>query len=613
MKKLKPFILAIISSIAIWSSYNILDNLRNFKFYTLYNSNMLLLGLVCVLFLYLYNKNKDIKINKPRIIVAIILSVFMIIGEVCNTYGDISIAFNFYLNLIYTIIKFIGYFNAFKLLFIYLDKVIPKLDNNPLKPKKNIFKWYINKLTKYPFRTSFVTLMILFGIYMIAFYPLVLSPDPRDQIYMFLGVRTEHIDWIIQRDPNVFITNHHPILQTYLIGGCLTIGRHLGNDNFGLFIYTVIQSIVYGSILAYSIKFMNKHGLSNKYYFIVLLMYILVPMYAFFTVSAVKDTLYTGFMMLFILWLFDIVENYMDKKINKKSYIYVFFVMLLMCLFRNNGIYVCLITLPILFFMNKKNRLGILLVTAALFGSMQITNKVVIPALGVSDGSIREALSIPFQQTARLVKYNSSIIDEEDKEVIDKILTYDTLADRYDPNLSDPVKNKFNPNASKEDLMNYFKVWFKYLLKDPMCYINATLDNTFGYVYPNAHRWYLYYDYWDDLVDPDIVDYHFNDSTWWLRVPLTNYGETFPFIPLVGLLSNIGFSCWMVIILTVYLCNKKYKKYILVLIPMYLSILICIAGPANTYFRYVMPYMFVLPSITCLLIYKIKEDIHEEK
>ena len=69
----------------------------------------------------------------------------------------------------------------------------------------------------------------------------------------------------------------------------------------------------------------------------------------------------------------------------------------------------------------------------------------------------------------------------------------------------------------------------------------------------------------------------------------------------------------MVIILTVYLCNKKYKKYILVLIPMYLSILICIAGPANTYFRYVMPYMFVLPSITCLLINKIKEDIHEEK
>ena len=358
---------------------------------------------------------------------------------------------------------------------------------------------------------------------------------------------------------------------------------------------------------------MKDHKISNKYYFIVLLIYLLVPMYAFFTVSAVKDTLYTGFTILFVLWLYDIVENYMDKKINIKYLIYVFFVMLLMCLFRNNGIYLCLLTLPILLIINKCNRLKILLLILTLFGSMQVFNKVIIPALGVSDGSIREALSIPFQQTARLVKYNESIIEESDKEIIDKVLVYETLGDRYDPNLSDPVKNKFNPNATKEDLFNYLKVWFKYLLKDPLCYINATLDNTFGFIYPNVHRWYLYYDYWDDLVDPNIVDYHFNDSTWWLRVPLTNYGETFPFIPLVGLLSNIGASCWMVIILNIYLVNKKTKKYILVLIPLYLSILICIAGPANAYFRYVMPYMFALPVLTCLFINKVKEVNDEKK
>jgi hypothetical protein len=430
---------------------------------------------------------------------------------------------------------------------------------------------------------------------------------------MFLGVPTEHNEWVILRNPNVLITNHHPILQTYLIGGCLTIGRHFGNDNFGLFIYTVIQSIIYACILAYTIKFMKDHKLSNKYYFIVLLIYILVPMYAFFTVSAVKDTLYTGFMMLFVLWLYDIVENYMNKKISIKYLIYVFFVMLLMCLFRNNGIYVCLLTLPILLIVNKQNRLKIFILLLSLFGSMQIFNKVIIPALGVSDGSIREALSIPFQQTARLVKYNEGIIQDKDKEIIDKVLVYDTLGDRYDPNLSDPVKNKYNPNATKEDLFNYLKVWFKYLLKDPMCYLNATLDNTFGFIYPNVHRWYLYYDYWDDLVDPDIIDYHFNDGTWWLRMIFTNYGETFPFIPLVGLLSNIGASCWMVIILNSYLFTKKNKKYILVLIPLYLSILICIAGPANAYFRYVMPYMFVLPILTCLLINKIKESNNEEK
>ena len=613
MKHIKSIILGLLSSIAIWSSYSILDELRNFRFYSLYNSNMLLSAFICIVFIYLYIINKDTKITKPKIIASIIFSIFMIIGEVCNINGDISIAFNFYLNLIYTIIKFIGYFSAFKLMFIYLDKVISKLDNNPLKPKKNIFKWYIDKLTKYPFRTSLCTLLILFGVYMIAYYPMVLSPDPRNQLYMYLGVRTDITDSVILRNPNVFITNHHPILQTYLMGWSLSLGRAIGSDNFGLFIYTLFQTVIYASVLAYSIKFLNKHGISNKWYFVVLLIYLLVPMYAFYTVSAVKDTLYTAFVMLFVLWLFDIVENYMDKKISKKSYIYIFFVMLLICLFRNNGIYVCLLTLPVLFLMNKKNRLGILLVAAALFGSMQITNKVVIPALGVSDGSVREALSIPFQQTARLVKYNESIITYEDKQVIDKVLEYDTLAERYESHLSDNVKNKYNKNATKEDLFNYLKVWFKYLFKDPLCYINATLDNTFGYYYPNVHRWYLYYDYWDDLVDPTIIDYHFNDSTWWLRVPLTNYGETFPYIPLIGLFANIGISAWMLIILTTYLMTKKNKKYILVLVPSYLSWLICIASPCNAYFRYVMPYMFILPVMTCLLINKAKEVKNEKK
>ena len=613
MKNIKPIILAFISSIAIWSNYSILDDLRNFRFYSLYNSNMLLLAFICIILAFLYIKNKDIKISKPKIAVSIIFSIFMIIGDVCNTTGDIAVAFNFYLNLIYTIIKFIGYLSLFKLMFIYLDKVIPNITDKPLKPKKNIFKWYIDKLTKYPFRTSLCTLLILFGIFMIAYYPMVLSPDPRNQLYMYLGVNTDITDSVILRNPNVFITNHHPILQTYLMGWSLSFGRSLGSDNFGLFIYTFFQSSIYASILAYSIKFLNKHGISNRWYFIVLLMYLLVPMYAFFTVSAVKDTLYTAFVMLFVLWLFDIVENYMDKKISKKSYIYIFFVMLLICLFRNNGIYICLLTLPVLFIMNKKNRLGILLLVAALFGSMQINNKVIIPALGVSEGSVREALSIPFQQTARLVKYNESIISEEDKEVIDKVLEYDTLAERYESHLSDNVKNKYNKYATKEDLFNYLKVWFKYLLKDPICYINATLDNTYGYIYPNVHRWYLYYDYWDDLVDPNVMDYHFNDNTWWLRVPLTNYGETFPYLPVVGLLSNIGFSTWMTIILTVYIMTKKNKKYIIMLLPSYLSILVCIAGPANTYFRYAMPYMFILPVVTCLLLKKIKEDRHEEE
>mgnify|MGYP003532061415 CR=1 FL=1 len=35
-------------------------------------------------------------------------------------------------------------------------------------------------------------------------------------------------------------------------------------------------------------------------------------------------------------------------------------------------------------------------------------------------------------------------MSEEDKLIIDKVLGYDDLATRYEPDLSDNVKNKFN-------------------------------------------------------------------------------------------------------------------------------------------------------------------------
>ena len=70
--------------------------------------------------------------------------------------------------------------------------------------------------------------------------------------------------------------------------------------------------------------------------------------------------------------------------------------------------------------------------------------KVLLPVFKITSGSIRETLSIPFQQTARYSKYHSDELSKEDIAIIDKVLVYDTLAERYDPELADPVKNKFN-------------------------------------------------------------------------------------------------------------------------------------------------------------------------
>ena len=46
------------------------------------------------------------------------------------------------------------------------------------------------------------------------------------------------------------------------------------NDNFGLFIYTLIQTVVYASTLAYTIKFLKKNDISTKYSLILFYRYL---------------------------------------------------------------------------------------------------------------------------------------------------------------------------------------------------------------------------------------------------------------------------------------------------------------------------------------------------
>lgn len=53
--------------------------------------------------------------------------------------------------------------------------------------------------------------------------------------------------------------------------------------------------------------------------------------------------------------------------------------------------------------------------------------KAILPMAGVKPGGKQEMLSIPFQQTARYVKYYGNDVSTEEEKVIRKVLDYDTI------------------------------------------------------------------------------------------------------------------------------------------------------------------------------------------
>ena len=47
-------------------------------------------------------------------------------------------------------------------------------------------------------------------------------------------------------------------------------------------------------------------------------------------------------------------------------------------------------------------------------------------------------------------------------------------------------------------------------LKHPEVYVEATLNNIYGYFYPGHTRWYIYSNYYSLINDEGVVDYHYN-------------------------------------------------------------------------------------------------------
>lgn len=612
LAKIKLFIFSVCVGICFLIKIDLVSDLSVLKITTLYETNFFALSVFTGFAFYFFSKHPFHKISKIKIFLSVLFSLFMLVGEGYASYGSYKLLFLNIATILLSLVKFIGYIYLFIHLFSLLDDLIDKSKNREVRFKNKYLSKYLELFNKYPFKVSFVTILIVLSIYMLAFYPIVLSPDPSFQIKMYFNEHTKYIDWVIQRDPEIFMTSHHPVFQTYMIGFCLSLGRFLVNDNFGLFLYTLIQSLIYSSVLAYTIKYMSNNGIKSKNRLIVLGMYLIIPMYLLYSMSAVKDTLYTAFMILFILKVFDIIKNYKEINLSYKYIAVLYFIMLFIGLFRHNGVYVIALTIFVLIFYTRKNALKILISFFAFFVSIYAFDKVLIPYLGISDGSAREMLSVPFQQTARLVSEKPDFYNEEDIKIIDYILKYNTLASRYNPDLADPVKNEYNKNTTKEDLKDYFYVWFKGLKKHPDIYVDATLNNTYGFFYPDKHNWYIYARYDKRVTENGLVDYHYNKLSF-LRAFIDGYANTVPYIPIIGAVSNIALNTWAVLILAAYLINTKNKRFLISLLPLFGSILFCFIGPANTYFRYTMPYIFALPVLTVLLLEYIRGEKVEKK
>lgn len=558
--------------------------------YTRHDVDILVYAIVTFAIYLFYQKFKgQNKSRMPFKVLSTMFTLLLIFGYSFDTTDGAYLVYGNAAFLIISIAKFIG---LYPLIYTALNVLYDKM----IACKVGEFKGskFTDYLDKHPFKFTCIALLVCYLPYIIAFYPAVMGYDPANQIKEFMGIHNRYWDSVIMLDPTVTITNFNPIIHTLLLGGCFKLGVTIENVNLGLFLYSAIQITCMICTLAYSIKFLKREGVPNKILFFIIGVYALVPIFPFYSLSTNKDTFFTLWIMLYTIKLYELIKH----KYDRKNVLAMIGISIFLFLSRNNGIYTILLSLPFCFIV-KENRKATAVVLATVLLSYLGYSKVLLPTLKITPTSIREVLSIPFQQTAALIQKDEDIIEEKDKELIAKILNYETIKKEYDPELADRVKNTYNKYTTDEELKEYFAMWFKYLLKRPIIYIDATINNMYGYFYPNTVRWYLYADYNTKLEEAGF-DYHFNALSG-LRTALAGFGNAYQYFPLLGLYVNIGFTVWFYMYLVGCLLVNKNKKWILVLLPALSLILVCVASPANAYFRYALPFISTLPMTLALL------------
>ncbi len=460
---------------------------------------------------------------------------------------------------------------------------------------------------EYPFFTgnkkSIFVVAIIFLMaylpYLLYYYPGNVLIDSTVQIMQGMG------DWEF--------TTHHPPIHTAIITLCIKFGHWVtGSYNFGAFIYTLIQTLTTCFLFSYSIYYMAKKKVALPIRAGSVLFYALCPTISFLTITMYKDIPFALAMLALTICMTEIatnIENFMKHKIRILLTILACF---LVAIFRNNGLYVMILTLPIIMLMVKKYKIKIGLIFLTGIVSCLIVVGPIYNLCKIEKGSSKEAFSIVLQQFARITKYKGNELTIQEKEAIAHYLPMEHIEELYNPVFADPIKNQAPDDVFKQDKRTLLKTYLQLAVKYPMQTIASWICNSFGYYYPNTLGWGIYTgvneeDFHNNGKDygiqqQSLVDFSFLDR-------INEFVNTRK-IPIISMFLSIGFLFWIMVFGMTYCIYTKKYNLLLIYMPVLCMWITILASPVFGEPRYVYSLFTCLPLLLGISLKEEKGEIH---
>lgn len=516
-------------------------------------------------------KKKEIII--PSLITAILLSASLIAGRSLEQASDFSLITSSKLTTLknfslYTILSYIIFYTVYYC----------------------ISRIHIKRSRDYFFPGFLILWLVIFLCWIpcyLAYYPGTFTYD--------VGWQTEQALGMVKYD------NWHPVLHTYFLSICIKISKLIGGtDNTSLIIYSISQMLIVSALFASVLSYMQKIGVHIIIKVLSFAYFALFPFNAVLSFNVTKDVIFAGIFVLFTVFILDLTRSPGVFLNSKKTTIKFFFVALLLCLFRHNGIYIMILLFPCALILMWQYRKQISFAfLSPIFAFLIITN-LLFPVLQISPGPVQEKLSVLMHQLALVARNHDNELSDEEKATIYRYIQEDAPK-IYNPRWTESTKNLnggFKSDAYVIDPHGFKDIWFTLLKRYPQDYIISFLTSHLSYWDPGVKFVDCYY--LNKYILTHINDYDFFKIERKSVFPklLVKYERAteirdFDNI-LVRFLYSTATPIWVVFCSIMICLIKNNKRLILGLLPSFFLWLTIMASPAELV-RLIYPLMISYP------------------
>lgn len=545
--------------------------------------------LLLILFWFFYSGNNNNKVSaKDRTIVGAFSAIFSVL-HLLGSYKNLMLFDgNWLIILLRAGTLFIGWWFVFSKTIEYILSFLDRIHftKMPYKPEIEI------KQGKRIFCLTFFCCLLGWLPYFLIYYPAIITGDTEWQLSQALGISS--------------LSNHQPVIHTLFLRICYNIGISLFHTpNGGMATCTIIQMILMAFVFSYMVFSLYTIKVNKKYLYLCIVFFAIMPFNAFYSITAWKDILFSGLVLIFTIMLWRL--RYLEAKKGTFKYILFFLcfivVGILFSLFRSNGFYAYILCIPFMLILLKEHRKSIIISSLAVIGIISLVKGPVMRNYKVIQPDTIENLSIPIQHIARVIVEEKSLTKEE-QELLSQVIDIEKIPENYEEYISDPIKalvrEKGNQKFIEEHKKEFFELWLKLGFRYPIEYLKAQIDQTKGYWSTDVQYWVYSTDlnenveklgiFRNSLLPPKAANYMYM------------YTDAYRKIPLYGMFWSIGFYFWIVLLML--LIQIRKGSSILPFIPV-LSLVatLMIATPVYAEFRYIYYMIICVPffiGISCI-------------